>query len=110
MSDFLQAIIFPKGPYVPFFTVIGILFGLIPGLFFMKKQEPKFLRILLAIAVGQITASVVCNSLLLIWLYNLPWATFIPRMINQAVMIPIYSIITYGAMKLIRGKNILPKV
>ena len=54
LTDFLQAVIFPKGAYEPWFTIIGIFFGLIPGLFFMKKQPFKFWRIFLAVAAGQI--------------------------------------------------------
>ncbi len=106
VTDFLQVMIFPKGAYVPFFTVVGVLFGLIPGLFFTGSREPKFLRILLAVATGQVIASVILNSLLLIWLYNLPWETFIPRMINQAVMIPIYSVLVFYCIKLLKKTGI----
>lgn len=106
LTDFLQANIFPKGAYVPFFTVIGVLFGLIPGLFFMKKREPKFLRILLAVAAGQTIASVILNTLLLIWLYSMPWETFIPRIINQAVMIPLYSVLVYYCIKLLKKAGV----
>lgn len=106
LTDFLQAMIFPKGAYMPFFTVIGALFGLIPGLFFTVKREPKFLRILLAVATGQVIASVILNSLFLIWLYGLPWETFIPRIINQAVMIPIYSVLVYYCMRLLKKSGI----
>ncbi len=109
LTDFLQAMIAPKGAYVPFFTVIGALFGLIPGLFFARGQEPKFLRVLAAVATGQTIASVVLNSLLLIWLYALPWETFIPRMINQAVMIPVYSLLVYGLVKLLNKAGIAPR-
>ena len=83
-----------------------MLFGLIPGLFFTGSREPKFLRILLAVATGQVIASVILNSLLLIWLYNLPWETFIPRMINQAVMIPIYSVLVFYCIKLLKKAGI----
>jgi ECF transporter S component (folate family) len=106
LTDFLQVMIFPKGAYVPFFTVVGMLFGLIPGLFFTGNREPKFLRILLAVTAGQVIASVILNSLLLIWLYNLPWETFIPRMINQAVMIPIYSILVFYCVRLLKRAGI----
>ncbi len=105
-TDFLQALIFPKGAYVPFFTIIGTLFGLIPGLFFARKQEPKFLRVLLAVAAGQLVASVALNSLLLIWLYGLPWETFIPRIINQAVMIPIYGVLSYYCVRLLKKSGV----
>ena len=40
LTDLLQALLFPKGAYMPWFTLVGIFFGLIPGLFFMRKQKP----------------------------------------------------------------------
>ena len=73
----------------------------------MKKQEPKFIRILLAVAVGQIVSSVICNTILIAWLYGLPlWQTMLARAINQAVMIPLYSIITYGCIRLMKKAGI----
>lgn len=101
LCDLLQALIFPKGAYMPWFTVVGALFGLIPGLFFIKRQTPTFLRILLAVAVGQIVGSVICNTLLVIWLYGSPWQIVYARIINQAVMIPLYSALVYLCMKVI---------
>ena len=97
LTDFLQAITFPKGgAYMPWFTITGILFGLIPGLFFIKKQKPTFLRILLAIFAGQTVGSVVLNTYLISTIYELPfWATFTARAINQAVMIPVYTVLVY---------------
>ena len=101
LCDLLQALIFPKGAYMPWFTVVGALFGLIPGLFFIKRQTPTFLRILLAVAVGQIVGSVICNTLLVIWLYGSPWQIVYARIINQAVMIPLYSALVYLCIKVI---------
>ena len=98
LCDLLQALIFPKGAYMPWFTVVGALFGLIPGLFFIKRQTPTFPRILLAVAVGQIVGSVICNTLLVIWLYGSPWQIVYARIINQAVMIPLYSALVYLCM------------
>ena len=105
LTDFIQAMIFPKGAYMPWFTVIGVLFGLIPGLFFAKKQEPKFLRLLLAVFTGQIVGSVICNTLLLMWLYSLPFEIIYARLINQAVMIPIYTVLTFYCVKLLKRAN-----
>ncbi len=101
LCDLLQALIFPKGAYMPWFTVVGALFGLIPGLFFIKKQAPTFLRILLAVAVGQVVGSVICNTLLMVWLYGSPWQIVYARIINQAVMIPVYSALVYLCMRVI---------
>lgn len=96
LTDLLQALIFPKGAYMPWFTVIGILFGLIPGLFFRKGQKPTFPRLLGAIACGQTVGSVICNTALMVLLYGLPLEAILPlRAINQAVMIPLYAVLIY---------------
>ncbi len=102
LTDFLQAILFPKGAYVPWFTVIGILFGLIPGLFFRKGQKPTFLRLFFAVFAGQTIGSVILNTLLMVTLYGLPLMGILPlRAINQAVMIPIYTGLVYALVPVI---------
>jgi len=107
LTDFLQAQLFPAGAYMPWFTIIGILFGLIPGLFFMKRQKPTFPRLLLAIAVGQIIGSVICNSFLLMALYGLPVEVMIPRLINQAVMIPVYALLLRALIPLLQKARLI---
>lgn len=95
-TDFLQAILRPMGAYVPWFTLVGALFGLIPGLFFAKRQAITLPRVFCAVFAGQVIGSVVCNTLLVSHLYNMPLATLLPaRLINQAVMIPVYTLLTY---------------
>ncbi len=106
LCDLLQALIFPKGAYMPWFTIVGMLFGLIPGLFFIKKQKPTFLRILAAVASGQIFGSVICNTALIVWLYGMPWEVGITRLINQAVMIPLYTILVFACFKVIKKAGI----
>ena len=93
LTDLLQALIFPKGAYMPWFTVIGALFGVIPGMFFVK-------RIFVAVFSGQTVCSVVLNTLLLMWLYGSPWQIVYARLINQAVMIPLYTALVYYVVKL----------
>ena len=100
LTDLLQALIFPKGAYMPWFTVIGALFGVIPGLFFMKGQKPTLKRIFVAVFSGQTVCSVVLNTLLLMWLYGSPWQIVYARLINQAVMIPLYTALVYYVVKL----------
>ena len=107
LTDFLQAMIFPKGAYMPWFTVVGVMFGLIPGLFFIRKQTPGFSRILCAVACGQIFASVLMNTALLIWLYGTPWQVIYARLINQAVMIPLYSVLVFGIIRLLKKGKII---
>ncbi|MDR0841032.1 MAG: folate family ECF transporter S component [Christensenellaceae bacterium] len=107
LTDLLQALIFPKGAYMPWFTVIGILFGILPGLFFSKGQEPKPGRLLLAVGTGQVVCSVVLNTLLLMWIYGSPYQIVYARIVNQAVMIPLYTLILYYLIGLLRKSGVI---
>lgn len=107
LVDILQFVFFPKGAYEPWFTVIGVLFGVIPGLFFMKNQAPKFWRIFIAVFVGQVFSSVICNSVLLVKLYGLTYEAILPgRIVNQAVMIPLYTVISYYVLNGFKVKGL----
>lgn len=107
ITDLLPALLFPKGPFVPWFTIIGALFGVIPGLFFAKGQTPTAKRLLVAVATGQLVCSVVLNTLLLTTLYGLPYQIVYVRLLNQAVMIPVYTILTYGAVRLLKKGDVI---
>lgn len=109
LTDLLQALLFPKGAYMPWFTVVGIFFGLIPGLFFLKRQPLTFRRLLLCVASGQLFGSVLCNTLLMVVLYGLPLAGILPaRLINQAVMIPLYTCLLYWLAPLLGMQKATP--
>ena len=102
LTDLIQALLFPKGAYMPWFTVVGIFFGLVPGLFFMKKQKPTFVRLLFG--------SVFLNTLLLVELYGSPWQLIWVRLANQAVMIPLYAALLYAVCKLLARHKVLDKL
>ena len=107
LTDFLQATLFPKGAYMPWFTVIGALFGVVPGLFFMKKQTLTPKRLFIAVAAGQLFCSVLCNTILLVLLYNMPFAELmLLRLVNQAVMIPLYTAILFALTKLLMKQGV----
>jgi len=97
--DILQAFLFPKGAFVPWFSIVGALFGVIPGLFFMKRQKPTLPRVAAAVVTTQLFCSVICNTLLIMWLYGQTAAVLLPvRLVNQAVMIPIYTVLLMGVL------------
>ena len=72
----------------------------IPGMFFVKGQKPTLKRIFAAVFSGQTVCSVVLNTLLLMWLYGSPWQIVYARLINQAVMIPLYTALVYYVVRL----------
>ncbi len=107
LTDLLQALLFPRGAYMPWFTVAAVFFGLIPGLYFIKKQKPTLLRLLLAVGSGQVFGSVVCNTLIMVFIYGLPLATILPlRIVNQAIMIPLYAFILYWILPHLKSFSI----
>ena len=107
LTDLIQALIFPKGPYMPWFTVIGVLFGVIPGLFFAKGQPVTWKRLFAAIFTGQTVCSVILNTLLLMWLYGSPYHIVYARIINQAVMIPLYTVMVYWLIKALKRGGVI---
>lgn len=107
LTDLIQALIFPKGAYMPWFTVIGVLFGVIPGLFFLKGQRPTLRRIFAAVFTGQTLCSVVLNTLLLMWLYGSPYHIIYARIVNQAVMIPLYTMAVYWLIRGLRRAGVI---
>lgn len=111
LVDLLQALLFPKGAFVPWFTIVAAFSGLIPGLFFIKRNHaPGIVHILLATLAGQFICSVVMNTALLTWLYNMPWWSLVgKRAINQAIMIPMYTVIIWFIVKLLARTGFLNK-
>lgn len=111
LVDLIQALLFPKGAFVPWFTVVAVLSGLIPGLFFIKRRRvPSFIRILLATFTGQVVCSVILNTLLIYLLYGSAFWVLLPkRLVNQAIMIPAYTVIIWVIISLFARTNLLYK-
>lgn len=103
LVDVLQVLLFPKGAFVPWFTIVAALLGVIIGLFFQKEREPKPGRLFLAVGVGRLVTSVICNTLLLVMLYGLPlWTILTARVVNQLIEVPILVLLTYWLLPLMK--------
>lgn len=113
LTDVLQFMISPKGAYVPWFTIVGVLTGMLPALFFRTGQKATLPRLFLAVGSSQVFCSVICNTFLLVTLYGIPLETILPlRIINQAVSIPVYVFLLYLLLPLLKkvGVNGMPKM
>ncbi|MDL2257732.1 folate family ECF transporter S component [Eubacteriales bacterium OttesenSCG-928-K08] len=107
LTDFLQALLFPKGAFVPWFTLVSTLFGLIPGLFFRHGEKVTFPRLAAAVVSGQVVGSLLLNTLLMVWLYGLPFWSLLPtRLINQSIMIPLFVVIIYLLVPLLERHGV----
>ena len=47
------------------------------------------------------------NTLLLVLLYGMPWQIVWVRLLNQAIMIPVYTCLTYYAARLLKRGGII---
>lgn len=103
ISDIVGYFINPMGPYVPIFTIISMLRGLLPGLLLFKRKDLSFIDYLLIITFSQVLTSVVSVPVSLKIVFGIPLkATLIPAIISQAILIPIYSFLTMEVVNVLR--------
>ncbi len=102
IADLLGYLINPLGPYLPHFTLTSLLTGFIPGLIIalFYREKPGLLRLLVAISVGQIITSVIMVPVFLQHIFGIPLAvTLLPRIISQALTIPVYAYLCNALLK-----------
>lgn len=95
LGDFIGALLFPFGPYMPHFTISAALTGLIFG--FALKGKPSFVKVILAVVPSQILCSLMLNSLFLEILYGN--VIFWIRLVQTLLAAPIQVIVTYLVIK-----------
>lgn len=94
IADIIGYVINPMGAYMPHFTLTSFLTGFIPGIiiYYFFGMRKNLLTLLLAIAVGQTISSVIMVPFFLQNLFGIPLqATLLPRIIGQAIHIPVYA-------------------
>ncbi len=95
LSDILNYILSPKGPYFPGFTLSGILTGLIYGFAFYKKKA-TLRRIIITKVILVILVDMLLNTY---WLSILMGNGFIPlfadRLLKNIIMLPIHVAMLY---------------
>ena len=129
LADLIGALAFPKGAYVPLFSLTYALAGFTPaalaaGLPGLKKwiRNPimptdaamdtacgSYLRLLVCVGISQILFSVGLNSLFISMLYGRSFLALLPaRLLAQVVLIPLFAFICRYLCRLYRrsfGKN-----
>lgn len=103
ISDIIQYIVRPSGPFFPGFTLNAILSGFIFGLFlYNKKLTVK--RVILAVLVEGIVVTLVLTP---IWLSIMYGAKIfaLPRIIRFFVLFPVKVALIYGAGKVLEKQR-----
>ena len=98
LGDLLGFFLHPMGVYMPHFTLSAALAGALPGLFIRivtPDREPGYMKLLLAIGLGQAITSLFMVPWFLEILFGIPWWTTLPpRIISYAVVVPAYAFFT----------------
>ena len=98
LGDFIGAILFPKGPYFPGFTLCAVLVGLIYALFIKKSRS--FISVALAAVISQTVSSLLLNTLWISILYGSDFkATFVSRLPQYFLMSAVQIVVSPILMK-----------
>ena len=99
LTDIIVTLLRPMGAYCPLFTISNTLIGIIPALFFMKKNFDKvsIIRTFAATLTVQVICSMILNTLWQIIMGYIPfdWTLIFTRWIASIIQWPIYSLVLY---------------
>ena len=94
ISDVVGYIIQPLGPYMPHFTVISGLVGLIPPLVFQifRLKKYQFYNLCIGVGITLVTTELFLIPYSLHIIFNIPWQILlIPRIISVPLTILLYA-------------------
>lgn len=105
VSDILGYFINPMGPYIPAFTIISAIRGILPSLMTLSREKLSFRDYLIGVGVTQIVTSMLLVPLTLHFILGLPLKpVLIPAIISQAFLIPIYSFLSMEIMNILLNR------
>ncbi|HOR42851.1 MAG TPA: folate family ECF transporter S component [Atribacterota bacterium] len=102
ISDFLGYIIQPIGPYMPYFTIISALCGVIPIMVFriLKGNERHIINIIIPVGIAVAITELFLIPLGLHQIFAIPWQVLIiPRLISAPLTIIIYSYLIHAFIR-----------
>jgi ECF transporter S component (folate family) len=102
ISDFLGYIIQPIGPYIPHFTVISALCGILPVVLFrmLRGNEENIINILIPVGITTSITELFLISYSLHIIFAIPWQILmIPRLISVPITIVIYSYLIHAFIR-----------
>ena len=102
IADFLGYIIQPIGPYVPHFTIISALCGVIPIMVFrmIGRSEDHIVNIIIPVGIAVIITELFLIPYSLNLIFGIPWQVLIiPRLISVPLTIAIYSYLIHAFIR-----------
>ncbi|HSV31334.1 MAG TPA: folate family ECF transporter S component [Atribacteraceae bacterium] len=106
-ADIVGYVLSPMGPYMPHFTLIAALYGLVPGLLTVRPLsgliDARFgpmKTIILGITLSQVLGGLFLTPYFLHILFEIPWKILIiPRLISTPIQIVLYGYLFYLLIK-----------
>jgi len=107
IMDIFKLILKPTGPWIPGLTLNAFMAGLIYGIFLYKKPI-RLWRILTAKLIVSVFINIILGTYWLSQMYGDGFLIALPdRIIQNLVMWPVQSIITYLVLKLLESSGAL---
>lgn len=110
LSDVIGAVLFPRGPYVPFFTLTSMLTGAIPPVVVTlagRKDGAGLPVIIFAVAVAQIVTKVVLFPVIMRLCFGYPLELSLAKaLIAESIHVPVYSVLALSILKIRRDSYI----
>lgn len=94
LSDLVGYMLSPGGAYMPHFTIVSALYGILPALLLMKKERINPFTIFLSITTVNLLLGMVLTPYFLGVLFGIPYeAIFIPRLFSSVINIGFMSVL-----------------
>ena len=97
LSDILSCILFPKGPYLPYFTITSMLTGCLAPLFlnaFRFRKPVPFWALMISVAIAQGITKMLLIPLIMQFSFGIPFLlSFAKDTFKELIHIPIYAVI-----------------
>ena len=105
VMDIVKYLMNPTGPFFPGFTISAIVGAVIYGII-LYRQKVTILRVFMAQLLVKVVVNLMLNTIWLVMLYGYGLAAILPgRIISNAVMLPIDTVITFVVLTFVQ-KNI----
>ena len=100
--DIIKYMMNPTGPFFPGFTISAVIGAVIYGTM-LYRQKITILRVFAAQFIVKAVVNILLNTIWVIMLYGYGLAAVLPgRIISNAVMLPIDTVITYVVLQFIQ--------
>ena len=107
LADLLGFMVRPTGPFFPGFTIATAVSGVIYGAFLYKKKL-TIPRVIITNLIETVVVSLVLNTINLMILYGNPfWAVLSAKLLKNAVMYPINTVLLFLILRALQRLPLL---